>query len=48
MKKFDTFEWALICLLIGLFITGVFVALDRHDENVAVNTTQQSPDNLKL
>jgi len=48
MRRFDTFEWALICLLIGLFVIGIFVALNRHDDNVAVNTTQLQLDNRKL
>lgn len=40
-KKFDEFEWTLICLLIGLFLTGVIVAFDRHENKIAKNEYQR-------
>ena len=41
MKRFDTFEWALICMLIGLFVVGIFVALNRNDAKDMVSINQQ-------
>jgi len=32
MKKLDKFEWLLICLIIATFAVGIFVALNRQDE----------------
>lgn len=36
MKRLDKFEWLLICLIIATFAVGIFVALNRDDQQ-AIN-----------
>ncbi|WP_316846649.1 hypothetical protein [Pedobacter psychrodurus] len=32
MRRFDSFEWLLICLILASFITGFFVAPERSED----------------
>ncbi|MDQ0638721.1 hypothetical protein QF042_002286 [Pedobacter sp. W3I1] len=36
MRKLDSFEWLLICLILATFITGIMVALARNDRKAAI------------
>lgn len=36
MKKIDSFEWLLICLILATFIAGIMVALARNDRTAAI------------
>jgi hypothetical protein len=37
MKKLDSFEWLLICLILATFIAGIMVALARDDRAAAIS-----------
>ena len=42
MQKIDVFEWVLIGLLTFVFVIGVFVALQRHEEkDISYQTSAQ-------
>ena len=45
MNRLDRYEWLLIILMVATLIVGIFVAVERHDDNVAMNPTitQDSP-----
>jgi len=43
MKKFDSFAQFLVYLLVAVLVTGVIVALNRHEEKVAGNTGSDVP-----
>ncbi|WP_231489787.1 hypothetical protein [Pedobacter sp. Leaf170] len=46
MKKLDSFEWLLVCLIVAAFITGLFIAIDNSES--AANATKQIPQSEKL
>jgi len=36
MRKLDSFEWLLICMILATFIAGIMVALSRNDHTAAI------------
>ncbi|WP_231460170.1 hypothetical protein [Pedobacter sp. Leaf132] len=46
MKKLDSFEWLLVCLIVAASITGLFKAIDNSE--LSANPTRQMPQSEKL
>lgn len=45
MNKLDSFEWLLIIMIVASFITGIFVAVERDQQQVAMNIRTEQHSN---
>lgn len=36
MRKLDSFEWLLVCLIFATFITGIIVYVERSNDTAAI------------